>query len=75
MKKVRKIWIDGDTLVRKDGERQADDYLHGSGYQAKLTVFINQRDAKLKEEEQRVKALKLRKPTKKTDEAGIEPGA
>lgn len=74
MKKVRKIWIDGDTLVRKDGERQADDYLHGSGYQAKLTAFINQRDAKLKEE-QRVKALKLRKLPKKTDEAGIEPGA
>lgn len=74
MKKVRKIWIDGDTLVRKDGERQADDYLHGSGYQAKLTAFINQRDAKLKEE-QRVKASQLRKPPKKTDEAGIEPGA
>ena len=73
MKKVRKIWIDGDTLVRKDGERQAADYLHGSGYQAKLTAFINKRDAKLKEE-QRVKALKLRTPLKKTDEAGIEPG-
>ena len=62
MKKVRKVWIDGDTLVRKDGERQADDYLHGSGYQAKLTAFINRRDAKLKEE-QRVKSFKIKKNT------------
>ena len=62
-----KVWIDGNTLVRRVGEDEAREYLHGNGYQAKLTAFIKARDAKLKEEE------KLRK-AKLTKSAEVEPG-
>lgn len=43
-KRVKKVWIDGNTLVKKDGERMADYELSGNGYLAKLTEFIKKRD-------------------------------
>jgi len=50
------VWIDGDTLVRKVGEAESYDYLFGSGYQAKLTNFIKEREARLKQEEAKLQA-------------------
>jgi len=42
-----KVWVDGNTLVKKWGEQDANEELFGSGYQAKLTGFINKRDEAL----------------------------
>lgn len=50
------VWIDGDTLVRRVGEAESHDYLFGSGYQAKLTNFIKEREARLKQEEAELQA-------------------
>jgi len=62
----KKVWVDGDSLVRRLGEAEAHDYLHGSGFQAKLTKFIKERDRKLAEEQ-----LKY---TKKQKIVESEPG-
>lgn len=43
------VWVDGDTIVRKDGERALHDELYGSGFTAKLNAFIAQREKSLKE--------------------------
>jgi len=64
------IWVDGNTLVRVVGEAEERDYLHGSGFQAKLTAFIKERDRKLKEEE----ALRKSKLKKKAKTVEPEPG-
>ena len=62
------IWVDGNTLVKVVGEQEANEYLHGTGYQSKLTAFIKERDRKLKEEEK----ARLNK-TKKVQVQEIEP--
>ena len=62
------IWVDGNTLVKVVGEQEEHEYLHGSGYQAQLTKFIQERDRKLKEEEM----ARLNK-TKKKAVQEIEP--
>jgi len=50
-KNKKMIWVDGNTLVKAVGEQEANEYLHGTGYQSKLTAFIKERDRKVKEEE------------------------
>ena len=62
------VWVDGNTLVKVVGEQEANEYLHGTGYQSKLTAFIKERDRKLKEEEK----ARLNK-TKKVQVQEIEP--
>lgn len=49
------IWIDGDALVRKDGERMVDYELNGGGYTAKLKAFIAKREQALAEFEKKYK--------------------
>ena len=49
--KKKMVWVDGNTLVKVVGEQEANEYLHGTGYQAKLTEFIKERERKLKEEQ------------------------
>lgn len=65
MKKSNKIWIDGNTLVKIDGEKMVDFELNGNGYSAKLKAFIAKRDKALEE-------ANKAKPVKKVVEA--EPG-
>ncbi len=58
------VWVDGNTLVKAVGEQEANEYLHGTGYQSKLTEFIKNRDLRLREEEALLKARKKQvKPT------------
>lgn len=52
------VWVDGDTVVRKDGERALHEELYGSGYTAKLNAFIAQREKALKEFEKQYKINK-----------------
>lgn len=68
--KNQKVWIDGDTLVRRAGEDEARDYLYGNGYQAQLTKFIKERDRRLQEE---ARLNTHKKPVKPAHE--IEPEA
>lgn len=51
IKSRKMIWVDGNTLVRMEGERIANEELYGGGYQAKLTRFIAERDRRYAEEE------------------------
>ncbi len=48
-KKSNKIWVDGNTLVKIDGEKMVDFELNGNGYSAKLKAFIAKRDKALEE--------------------------
>ena len=48
-KKSNKIWVDGNTLVKIDGEKMVDFELDGNGYSAKLKAFIAKRDKALEE--------------------------
>lgn len=48
-KKSNKIWVDGNTLVKIDGEKMVDFELNGNGYSAKLKAFITKRDKALEE--------------------------
>ena len=49
------VWVDGDTIVRLDGEKILNDEINGSGYTAKLNAFIAQREKALKEFEAKYK--------------------
>lgn len=56
--KKEKIWVDGNTLVEKDGARMVDFELNGNGYSAKLKAFIAKRDQAL-DEQNRTKKVKV----------------
>ncbi len=66
-KRSKKIWVDGNTLVEKDGARMVDFELNGNGYSAKLKAFIEKRDQALEEQN---KALKSKKTV--DQEPGLE---
>lgn len=68
-RKRKMVWVDGNTLVRVVGEEEAREYLHGNGYQSKLTAFIKERDRKLQEEVN----LKSQKKQAKVISQEIEP--
>ena len=68
--KRKMIWIDGNTLVRVVGEQEAREYLHGNGYQSKLTKFIEERERKLREEE-KLRKDRRRKPIEKEVEPSL----
>ena len=57
IKKSNKIWVDGNTLVKIDGEKMVDFELNGNGYSAKLKAFIAKRDKAL-EEASKAKTIK-----------------
>ncbi len=67
--KRKQVWIDGNTLVEKDGARMVDFELNGNGYSAKLKAFIAKRDQALDEQN---KAKKVVKMTEK-ESVGVEP--
>lgn len=56
--KRKKVWVDGNTLVEKDGARMVDFELNGNGYSAKLKAFIEKRDQAL-DEQNRTKKVKV----------------
>ena len=53
-KKSNKIWVDGNTLVKIDGEKMVDFELNGNGYSAKLKAFIAKRDKALEEARKKI---------------------
>lgn len=58
--KRKRIWIDGNTLVEKDGARMVDFELNGNGYSAKLKAFIAKRDQALDEQNKAKKIAKTK---------------
>lgn len=57
--KRKQVWIDGNTLVEKDGARMVDFELNGNGYSAKLKAFIAKRDQALDEQNRAKKVVKV----------------
>lgn len=58
--KRKQIWIDGNTLVERDGARMVDFELNGNGYSAKLKAFIAKRDQALDEQNKTKKVVKTK---------------
>lgn len=58
--KRKQIWIDGNTLVERDGARMVDFELNGNGYSAKLKAFIAKRDQALDEQNKARKVVKTK---------------
>lgn len=66
----KKVWVDGNTLVKIDGEKMVEYELNGNGYPAKLKAFITRREEALKEQE-KINAKYCKKSTK-PEEPGLE---
>ena len=75
-----KTWQDADRVLKTYNEQLDHDYLYGSGsIHAKYTKFIAEREAKLREDEVRIAAIRAktckRKPVRKPVEEAAEAGS
>ena len=64
--KKNMIWVEVDKIFRENDAQELNDELYGTGYLARLSKFIRERDVKLAEENKLLEARKAARMAKQS---------